>query len=240
VKDLRVDEVLDQARRASHEVSTDLVDRIAGTIASTLAPVRPLPSPWVLAAGLTLIGVAVALLGALRAGFQGFEALGVSARLVILGTLAALLVIVARQVVAAWVPGSRRSVSPAAVLVMICGALLLVFAALFHDYRLQHFLSAGLTCLLTGVLHAIPAGLLGWWLLRRGYAVNGLSAGLLAGIFGGLVGVTTLELHCPNFEAAHLLLWHTLVVPVSGAVGLLTGLLLRDRSVPDKLPRKSA
>jgi len=28
-----------------------------------------------------------------------------------------------------------------------------------------------------------------------------------------------LELHCANFEAAHLLVWHTAVVPVSGAAG---------------------
>jgi hypothetical protein len=240
VKDIRIDEVLEQATRASDQVPPDLVDRIAGSIASTLAPVRPLPAPWLLAAGVTLIGVAVALLGALRAGFQGFEALGGSARLVIFGTLAALLIIAARQVVAAWIPGSRRSLSPAAVLLLSSSALLVMFAALFHDYHVQQFVSAGLTCLLTGVLHAIPAGLLGWWLLRRGYAVNDISAGLLAGIFGGLVGVTLLELHCPNFEAAHLLLWHTLVVPVSGAIGLLTGLLLRDRSVRQKLPGRSA
>lgn len=232
MKDIRVDTALEHATRGSHEVPTDLVERIAGSITSTLAPVRPLPSPWVLVAGLTLSGVAVALLGALRAGFQGFEALDVSARLVIFGTLAALAVIVARQVVAAWIPGSRRGPSAAALLVLACCALLVVFAALFHDYHLQHFLSAGIACLLTGVLHAIPAGLLAWWLLRRGYAVNYISAGLLAGMFGGLVGVSMLELHCPNFEAAHLLLWHTLVVPLSAAAGALAGFLLRDRSLP--------
>lgn len=230
--DVRVDEALERATRTSPAVSKELLERIADAIGPMPVPVRPLLSPWLLAAGLVLSGVSVALLGALRAGFQGFEALSALSRLVIFGVLMALLVVTARGVVNEWTPGSRRSLSPAAALALICVALLVVFAALFHDYRSERFFSAGLVCLLTGLLHAIPAGFLTWWLLRRGYAVNATSAGLLAGILGGLVGVTMLELHCPNFEAPHLLLWHTLVVPVSGAVGLLAGLLIRERSRP--------
>jgi hypothetical protein len=38
-----------------------------------------------------------------------------------------------------------------------------------------------------------------------------------------LAGVGVLELHCPNFEAAHILVWHTAVVPVSGAAGAIVG-----------------
>jgi len=49
--------------------------------------------------------------------------------------------------------------------------------------------------------------------------VNSVSAGLVAGTLAGLAGVGVLELHCANFEAAHLLVWHTAVVPVSGAAG---------------------
>jgi hypothetical protein len=36
-----------------------------------------------------------------------------------------------------------------------------------------------------------------------------------------------LELHCPNFQAAHILVWHTGVVPVSAALGALLGWELR-------------
>jgi hypothetical protein len=78
-----------------------------------------------------------------------------------------------------------------------------------------------------GVLHAIPAGLLSWLVLRRGFAVNFESAGLMAGTLGGLAGVGLLELHCPNFQATHILVWHTAVLVVSGALGALGGRALR-------------
>jgi hypothetical protein len=52
----------------------------------------------------------------------------------------------------------------------------------------------------------------------------------VAGTLAGLAGVTMLELHCPNFEALHVMLWHTAVVPASGAAGALLG-WLRNRRV---------
>jgi hypothetical protein len=75
-------------------------------------------------------------------------------------------------------------------------------------------------CLIAGLSVAIPAGLLTWLVLRRGYAVDRAAAGLAAGTLAGLAGVATLELHCPNFELYHILLWHTAVVPLSAAAGL--------------------
>jgi hypothetical protein len=51
-------------------------------------------------------------------------------------------------------------------------------------------------------------------------------------VLAGLAGVTMLELHCSNFEALHVLVWHTLVVPVSGAIGAILGWVLRDRNQP--------
>jgi hypothetical protein len=69
-----------------------------------------------------------------------------------------------------------------------------------------------------------------WWLLRRGFAVNSVAAGLAGGTLAGLAGVTMLELHCANFQALHVLLWHTAVVPVSGAAGALVVWALRFRA----------
>lgn len=87
---------------------------------------------------------------------------------------------------------------------------------------------AGVASPSAGLLHGIPAGLL-WWLLRRGYAVNAVVAGPASGVLAGLAGITLLELDCTNFETFHLLVWHTLVVPLSGAVGAIIGWVLRDR-----------
>jgi hypothetical protein len=80
--------------------------------------------------------------------------------------------------------------------------------------------------LATGLLIAIPAALLGWGLLRRGYAVNPVAAGLAGGSLAGLCGLGMLELHCANFQALHVLVWHTAVVPVSAAAGALVGSVL--------------
>jgi hypothetical protein len=107
-------------------------------------------------------------------------------------------------------------------------ALLAVFALLFRNYRTEHFVSAGIACLVTGLLLAIPAALLSWLLMRRGFAVNSVSAGLVGGALAGLCGVTMLELHCANFQALHVLVWHTAVVSVSAAAGALLGWALRE------------
>jgi hypothetical protein len=222
VKDTEIDEMLDKAAHAPHVVPAGLLRRIADSVEPSLQPVQPLAPSWLLTLGVILIGAAVALLGAARAGFQGVEALGIPARVLIFGTLGLLAGVSAAQVVREWIPGSRRLPS-GALLAVSSAALLAVFALLFHDYHTHHFLSSGLTCLLTGLLHAVPAALLAWWLLRRGYAVNSLSAGLIAGTFAGLAGLTMLELHCTNFEALHLLVWHTLVVPLGAALGALAG-----------------
>jgi hypothetical protein len=45
-------------------------------------------------------------------------------------------------------------------------------------------------------------------MLRRRFAIHRASAGLIAGTLGGRAGVGLLALHCPNFQAAHILVWH--------------------------------
>jgi hypothetical protein len=229
VRDAEIDAALDEAAHVRREVPAELLQHIADIIEPTLQPVRALPPTWVLASGLVLITATVALLGAARAGFQGVEALSLPARLLIFGALALLACVAAVQLVGEWIPGSPRRVTPGGLLAMASVTLLGVFALLFYDYRIEHFVSAGLTCLATGLLHAIAAALLGWWWLRRGWAVNSVSAGLAAGVLGGLAGVTVLELHCTDFHALHILVWHTLVVPASGALGAFTGWALRER-----------
>jgi hypothetical protein len=222
-----IDEALDRAARGPHALQPELLKRIADAMQPTLVPVRPLPPGALLWGGLVLTVALVALAGGARAGFQGFEALGLVSRAVIFGTLALLACAAAGVMVGEWIPGSRRRLTAAGLLALVYATLLGVFSLLFHDYRTEHFLAAGLSCLGTGLLHAAPVALLAWWVLRRGFALNAVSAGLAAGVLAGLAGVTLLELHCPNFEALHVLVWHTLVVPVSGAAGAALGWALR-------------
>ncbi len=225
-----IDEVLERAAQAPHDVDQALLERVAGSIKPSLRSVRPLPPTWVLAGGLVLICTAVALAGAARAGFYGIEKLTVLERALIFPTLVILVWVAAAELVSEMIPGSRRPVTPGALLGVGSVTLLGVFALLFRDYRTDHFMSAGIVCLMTGLLHAAPTGLVSWWVLRRGFAVNSVAAGLAGGTLAGLAGVTMLELHCANFQALHVLLWHTAVVPVNAGAGALLAWALRFRA----------
>ena len=220
-RDEAVDELLDRATRSPHGVRPEMLGRIAESIQPGMARVRPLPATWALTGGLFLIAASVALAGAARAGFYGIEKMSLWERALIFPALGVLAWMAAAEFVGEMIPGSRRRMAPGTLMGIGSLALLVLFAMLFRDYQTDHFWSAGMVCLVTGLLHAIPAGLAGWWLLRRGFAVNSVAAGLVGGTLAGLAGVAMLELHCPNFQALHVLVWHTAVVPASGGLGAL-------------------
>ena len=228
--DDQVDKVLEKASGATPEVDPALLKRIADSINMSLRPVRPLPPPWALTGGLALICAVVAVAAAARAGFYGVEKLSLWERALIFSTLGILVWVTGKELVGQLTPGSRQNFSGTSLLATISASLLGVFALVFHDYRTDHFISAGIACLLTGVLLAVPAAFLSWLLLRRGFAVNPVAAGLGGGALAGLCGVTMLELHCPNFQALHVLVWHTAVLPGSAAAGALVGWALYRRS----------
>jgi hypothetical protein len=228
--DEQVDKVLQDASAAAPQVDPALLKRIAGSLQSTLQPVHPLPPTWVLAAGLTLICAVVAATAAGRAGFFGVEQLSVGERVAIFLTLGILVWVGGTAFVSQLIPASRQRFTAGAGLAISITVLLGVFALVFRDYHTERFVSAGIACLLTGLLIALPAAVLSWVLLRRGFAVNPVAAGLVGGTLAGLCGVTMLELHCANFQALHVLVWHTAVVPVSAAVGALVGSVLRGYS----------
>ncbi len=221
------DEEINKALQAAAETPQHLDplarERISEAIKSSLRPVRPLPPQWLMAAGLFLLCAAVSVAGAARAGFFGVAKMDGLERSLVFPVLILLMGLAAVGFVHQMVPASRIRVSPGALAALTMVALLAVFADLFRDYHTDDFISAGVACLAAGLLHAIPAGLLGWLLLRRGFAAKPVAAGLVAGTLAGLAGVGMLELHCPNFQAAHILVWHTAVLPVSAGLGALLG-----------------
>jgi hypothetical protein len=235
VKEREIDDVLAQTAQDAPAVSPALLEGIAASIKPSLRPVRPMPPAWLLASGLILIAVAVALAGAAHAGFYGIERLTAFERLLIFPALALLLWAAASEFAASMIPGSRRRMRPGVLLAISSLALMGVFAAVFRDYHTTHFVSAGIACLVVGLLHAIPVALLSWLLLRRGFAVNPVAAGAIAGTLAGLAGVTMLELHCPNFQLLHVLVWHTAVLPAAAAAGILTAWLFRLRGASRRL-----
>ena len=220
-----IDEILNHAAAAPHPVNPALLDSIARSIGADLRPVRPVPPRWLLTGGLVLVAAAIATAGAAVLGFHGVQNLTAIDRALLFPLLALLLWLAAAACVGEITPGSRRFVSPRFLLVGGILSLLAVFAILFRDYQTINFLPQGIACLTAGLLIAVPTALGVWFLLRRGFAVNPVSAGTVAGTLAGLAGVAMLELHCPNFEVFHVMLWHTGVVLVSAAAGAWLGIL---------------
>ncbi len=223
MKEKEIDDILRKAAGAPQCVDPLVAARIGASIKSSMRPVRAVPPAWLMTIGLVLVCAGVSLAGAAHAGFFGLAKMDLLERLLVFPALGILMWLAAGSFVAQMIPASRQRISPGALLALGSAALLAVFAALFRDDHVDHFFSAGIACLVAGLLHAISAGLLSWLVLRRGFAVNPAAAGLVAGTLGGLAGLGMLELHCPNFEAAHILVWHLAVVPVSAALGALLG-----------------
>ncbi len=223
MNDQEINNVLKTAAEAEPQLDPRALEGIGRSIKSSLRPVRPLPPLWLMAAGLVPVCAAVSMAGAARAGFFGVAKMDLLERSFVFPALIFLMWLAAVSFAAQMIPASRIRVSPRALPALTSIALLAVFADLFRDYHTDHFISAGIACLAAGLLHAVPAGLLSWLLLRRGFAARPVLAGLVAGTLAGLAGVGMLELHCPNFQATHILVWHTAVVPVSAALGALLG-----------------
>jgi len=221
MRDGELDDILKKAAQSHPDPDPALLDRIAQSIQPTVRPVRPMPSTAKLAGGLLLLSVAIAQIVAALLGLKGALAMNDPQRLAIFPALLILIGSTAAAWASEMIPGSRRRTAPAIMLAAASAILLALFPALFHDSPTEHFVSHGVACLMAGLVTAVPVALAGWWLLRRGFAVNRTSAGLAAGTLAGLAGVTMLELHCPNFQTWHVLVWHTAVVPVSAAAGAL-------------------
>ncbi len=221
MRDPEIDNLLKRAAGAQPQVDPALVDRLAQSIGASAAPVRPLAPAWILSGGLVMLCAVLAVAGAALLGFHGLRKMSALEVAAIFPVLAVLLGMAAAVCAAEMVPGSRRPVAPWALGVAGCLLLAAVFRLLFHDYRTERFVPQGMACLVAGLAQAVPAWAAAWWVLRRGFAVNSLAAGFARGALAGLAGVAMLELHCPNFETLHVIVWHIAVLPVSGALGLL-------------------
>lgn len=232
MKDRDIDDVLKRAAGDPPGVDPELLGRIANSIGASLQPVRPMPSSRLLVAALATVCLAVASAGATLLGLHGIQAMSAARIALIFPVLLALIGLAAAGCVSEMVPGSRRLAAPWVLLASGCLALTAIFALLFNDYRSPSFVSQGLACLKAGLLHAIPTAVIGWWVLRRGFAVNSLAAGVAVGTLSGLAGVSMLELHCQNFEAPHIMVWHTAVLALSGVAGAL--IVLAGRSLGRK------
>lgn len=214
-----MDDILKQAAGSLPEVDRSLVDNISASIRSSLHPVRPLPAPWIWLAGLIAICAAVAIAGGIALGPHGVEKMSALQIEIIFPVIGLLVCAAALSALAEVIPGRRGPAAPWIVPAAACIALAIIFGLLFSDYATQAFVSQGMICLRAGLLHALPVALGSALLLRRGFAVNPISAWAAKGTLGGLAGIAMLELHCANFEAPHILVWHIAVIPLAAVIG---------------------
>jgi len=206
-------------RGPAGELDPAIVERAKKAIVPSLRPVRPVASPAVQTVVLVIACAAIAWLGAELSGFGGFFALSMVERVVIFLSVALFTGIAARLFVSEMIPGSGLSMRPGWLLIAVCAAIAFEFLVFFHDYDMGGFVPQGVECLVNGLLHAIPVGLVAWILLRRGFAVEPIGAGIAAGALAGLGGLGLLELYCSNLKVMHQAIWHLAVLPVSGIVG---------------------
>lgn len=219
MRDRDIDDILKRSAEAKQPVDPAILDQISRSIGASLQPVRALPPSWMLVAGLVLICAVVAIGGAMILGPHGVQKMNAVEAGLIFPALGILVGLASMQCVAEMIPGSPWRMAPWALVVSGCIGLAAVFGLLFHDYATERFVSQGLACLGTGLMHALPASLAAWWILRRGFAVHPIAAGVATGTLAGFAGVTMLELHCANFEAPHVIVWHIAVIPISAALG---------------------
>jgi hypothetical protein len=199
------------------------LQRIREKILVNLKPVRPMPPFRILLFVCALIFLSVVTVGILALGMSGWGALSVEQRIVVFATLAASAVLLAVSMVRQMAPGSKHTLSPAVLPTAILCALMVMIAAMFRSQKESAFVATGLMCMRNGLTYSLPAGILFWLLLRRGAVLFPKLIGAAAGGLAGLVGLSVLEVNCPNLNVFHIAVWHWGVILLSSLAGLVLG-----------------
>ena len=231
MNDKEVDDIIERAAGVAPEVDPVLLGRVSAAMTASLRPVVPMVAPALLAVQLLAISVVLAVAAAWMLGFYGIQKMDVAKMGSIFPALLIFTWLAALLSVAETTPGGLRWKNPEIMepLMRNRGMLLLVMMAIwialaamfFRNYELDAFVPQGVNCLRAGLLIAAPTGAAAWLMLRRGFAVSPAGAGIAAGTLAGLSGLIMLEIHCPNFRAPHIMVWHTAVVPVSAITGAI-------------------
>jgi hypothetical protein len=200
----------------------DRLNQIEATLMADLKPVRPLAPTGVYFAAFAGIIVAVSIVGGAIAGGFGWQALSEVQKLAVFVPLAATIALVAFSLVRQMRPAAKHARSSALLSLGIFVLLLVIMTVIFEPAQESEFVRHGLACFRTGMAFAIPAAFLFSLLLLRGAALSPLLTGATAGGLAGLVGLAVLEIHCPNLNVYHIVVWHVSVT----LVGIVAGLLL--------------
>ena len=203
--------------------SAGRLKQIQTAMVESLRPVRPLASSRVYLLAFTLISLAVVVLGSFLLGMSGWDALSKVQRTIVFTALTASAILLAVSVVRQMAPGGKHSLSPRLLPIGILALLIVVIAAVFRIRHESAFVPDGLACLRTGLTYSIPAAFLFSLLLSGGAIMYPKLIGAAAGGLAGLIGLSVLEVQCPNLNEYHILVWHWGVILLCSIGGLSLG-----------------
>jgi hypothetical protein len=190
---------------------------------ASAAPVRALPSNATIMALCLGVFIVLGVLLALPVGLPGFTQMSAAARWMDFSALLLLALVLSGGVVEQMIPGSRRTMRPLWSILFAIALVSLTALVLFPDFNTTRFVPRGIGCLRYGLLSSIPAAGLTWILMRRGFVTDPIAGAISGGAFSGLLGVAVLALHCPNFSAPHIVVWHAGVIVLTSAAGACIG-----------------
>ena len=217
------DREIDQALGARHVAPppADRVKQIESAIVGNLKPVRPLPPDRFYFTAFAGIFIAVCVVGCDIVGQNGWHALTSFQKICIFAPLAVSIAFAIVSIVRQMTPAATHVRSTAWIAVSSFLLLLLTMVVLFRPMQERAFLHNGLACFRTGMAYAIPASFIFALLLLRGAGLSPLLTGATAGGLAGLVGLGILEIHCPNLNVYHIVVWHVSVTLVCALGGLI-------------------
>jgi hypothetical protein len=199
------------------------LNEIQSLLLRNLKPVRPLLPAYLFVLAFGLLFLVVVTIGCLLLGVSGWSALSPGQRIGVYTASAIGAILLALSLVRQIVPGSRHEVSPVRLQIGVLALLVLMMIIVFQPQHELAFVSSGLTCLRIGLTYSIPTAFLSWLILRRGALLSPKLTGATVGMFAGVIGVTVLEVYCPNLNLYHILVWHLGVIALIGLAGLILG-----------------
>ena len=208
-------------------------DELRRAVAADLAPVRPLPAPWVRAAEVGVWGAAALLLVPALFGLRhdaaalGFLMMWGAGIAEVVAGLLVVAVAMAEGIPGAGLSPLRRGLALLGGIVVQGGVALLTWMrAPAGPESVSH---AGASCFAMQGMLGLPALALAVWLLVRALPVRPRWAGALAGLGAGLVADGVWHLVCPVCDLHHVLVWHGGATAAMIAAGFLLGALWEHR-----------